>query len=81
MLLLTNKMGSGVKPRNFTTNFLKFREFLINHHRKIVSVLIYKIFGGNNTDWLGAIAHAPMVVTVLIRKSINIMKIDEILIY
>ena len=36
----------GRSPRNFTTNFLKFVKFLLNHHRNIVIVIISQKFGG-----------------------------------
>ena len=45
----------GHSPRNFTTNFLKFVKFLLNHHRNIVIVIISQqgrsqdfVFGGQN---------------------------------
>ena len=56
----------GLRPRNFTTNFLKFVKFLLNHQRNIVIVTISQKFRGAIPIGGGAIdPHAPMVATAL----------------
>ena len=48
----------GRSPRNFTTNFLKFVKFLLNHDRNIVIVITSQKFGGGAIP-IGGGAIAP----------------------
>ena len=58
MLLFINKLCSVRSPWNFTTYFLNFKEFVLNHDRKIVSVIIFKKFGVGQYR-LGALRSCP----------------------
>ena len=66
-MLLLIKWGSGDSPPNFTTYFLNFGEFLLNHHTvrvnntkfrvpllitsEILSLFKFPKILGGNTDW------------------------------
>ena len=49
MLYLINKIGFGDFAHKILQHtFLNFKEFLMNHHKNIVIILISQKFGGKN---------------------------------